>query len=119
MAKLVDATDSKSVDRKVMLVQVRLEVPKHTTPTSGVVFYLYFKRLCWFDNCSILEGLFWKFIELLCKIYSSASLNMPRMQSNETPMSPMGPRLFFAIIILHLFLILSHLFSHSLYRCSK
>ena len=28
MAKLVDATDSKSVDRKVMLVQVRLEVPK-------------------------------------------------------------------------------------------
>ena len=31
MAKLVDATDSKSVDRKVMLVQVRLEVPSLTT----------------------------------------------------------------------------------------
>ena len=68
MAKLVDATDSKSVDRKVMLVQVRLEVPKHTTPTLGVVFYLYFKHLCWFDNSSILEGLFWKFIELFFEI---------------------------------------------------
>lgn len=64
MAKLVDATDSKSVDRKVMLVQVRLEVPKHTTPISGVVFYLYFKQLCWFDDSLILMGLIFQFIEL-------------------------------------------------------
>lgn len=41
VAKLVDATDSKSVDSNIMLVQVRPEVPKHTTPISGVVFYLF------------------------------------------------------------------------------
>ena len=46
MAKLVDATDSKSVPSNRVLVQVRLEVPKHTTPILGVVFYLYFKHLC-------------------------------------------------------------------------
>ena len=54
VAKLVDATDSKSVSSNRVLVQVRPEVPKHTTPTSGVVFYLYFKHLCRFDNSSIL-----------------------------------------------------------------
>ncbi len=43
MAKLVDATDSKSVDRKVMLVQVRLEVPKiKKVPESGAFFNAYF-----------------------------------------------------------------------------
>ena len=41
VAKLVDATDSKSVDSNIMLVQVRPEVPKHTTPILGVVFYLF------------------------------------------------------------------------------
>lgn len=46
VAKLVDATDSKSVDSNIMLVQVRPEVPKYTTPTSGVVFLFLFKRLC-------------------------------------------------------------------------
>ena len=39
MAKLVDATDSKSVDRKVMLVQVRLEVPK-ISPSFRRVFFI-------------------------------------------------------------------------------
>lgn len=53
MAKLVDATDSKSVDRKVMLVQVRLEVPKIITPYLGV-FLLFPNYLFWFDNGSIL-----------------------------------------------------------------
>ena len=65
MAKLVDATDSKSVDRKIMLVQVRLEVPKHTTPISGVVFLFVSKHLCGFDNSSILDGSIFSFIELL------------------------------------------------------
>ena len=41
MAELVDAIDSKSVSRKGVLVQVRPEVPKHTTPILGVVFYLF------------------------------------------------------------------------------
>ena len=50
VAKLVDATDSKSVDSNIMLVQVRPEVPKHTTPISGVVFLFISKRLCGFDN---------------------------------------------------------------------
>lgn len=43
VAKLVDATDSKSVDSNIMLVQVRPEVPKHTTPISGVVFLFVFQ----------------------------------------------------------------------------
>ncbi len=50
VAKLVDATDSKSVDSNIMLVQVRPEVPKHTTPTSGVVFLFVSNHLCWFDK---------------------------------------------------------------------
>ena len=50
VAKLVDAIDSKSVGRDAVLVQVRPEVPKHTTPTSGVVFLFVSKRLCEFDN---------------------------------------------------------------------
>ena len=54
VAKLVDATDSKSVDSNIMLVQVRPEVPKHTTPISGVVFLFIFKHLLWFGNSSIL-----------------------------------------------------------------
>lgn len=45
VAKLVDATDSKSVDSNIMLVQVRPEVPKHTTPISGVVFLFISKYL--------------------------------------------------------------------------
>lgn len=45
VAKLVDATDSKSVDSNIMLVQVRPEVPKYTTPISGVVFYS-FSNIC-------------------------------------------------------------------------
>lgn len=45
VAKLVDATDSKSVDSNIMLVQVRPEVPKHTTPILGVVFYS-FSNIC-------------------------------------------------------------------------
>lgn len=39
VAKLVDATDSKSVDSNIMLVQVRPEVPKQTTVPIGTVFY--------------------------------------------------------------------------------
>ena len=54
MAKLVDATDSKSVDRKIMLVQVRLEVPKIKTTHIGWFFLFVFKHLCLFDNSSIL-----------------------------------------------------------------
>ena len=50
MAELVDAADSKSALSDKVLVQVRLEVPKHTTPISGVVFYLHFKHLCEFDK---------------------------------------------------------------------
>ncbi len=39
MAKLVDATDSKSVDSNVMLVQVRLEVPiKSPLNRVGIIF---------------------------------------------------------------------------------
>lgn len=68
VAKLVDATDSKSVDSNIMLVQVRPEVPKHTTPISGVVFYS-FSNICvgskvvvWkiakFSNLSNLQILF-------------------------------------------------------------
>ena len=68
VAKLVDATDLKSVDRNIMLVQVRPEVPSITTPISGVVFYS-FSNICvvskvvvWkiakFSNLSNLQILF-------------------------------------------------------------
>ena len=50
VAKLVDATDSKSVDSNIMLVQVRPEVPKHTTPILGVVCLFVSKHLCWFGG---------------------------------------------------------------------
>lgn len=38
VAKLVDATDSKSVSRKRVLVQVRPEVPKFNSSRSGAFF---------------------------------------------------------------------------------
>ena len=50
VAKLVDATDSKSVDSNIMLVQVRPEVPSITTTVSKVVFSLFYKASCEFDN---------------------------------------------------------------------
>ena len=51
MAKLVDATDSKSVDRKVMLVQVRLEVPKiKQAPKNGAFFNAYFSLVFTFPS---------------------------------------------------------------------
>ncbi len=58
VAKLVDATDSKSVDSNIMLVQVRPEVPKHTTPILGVVFLFISKSLYWFDNYPLRKYLF-------------------------------------------------------------
>ena len=58
VAKLVDATDSKSVDSDIMLVQVRPEVPKHTTPTSGVVFLFLSKHLRGFDKHPFRKCLF-------------------------------------------------------------
>ena len=45
MAELVDAADSKSALSDKVLVQVRLEVPKHTTPISGVVFLFVFQAV--------------------------------------------------------------------------
>lgn len=41
VAKLVDATDSKSVDGNIMLVQVRPEVPNLTTVPIGTVVYCF------------------------------------------------------------------------------
>lgn len=64
VAKLVDATDSKSVDSNIMLVQVRPEVPKINHPV-GMVFLLFSKYLCGFDNSSILDSSIFSFIELL------------------------------------------------------
>ena len=52
VAKLVDATDSKSVDSNIMLVQVRPEVPNLTTVPIGTVVLLFCKGLCGFDNGS-------------------------------------------------------------------
>ena len=68
MAELVDAADSKSALSDKVLVQVRLEVPKHTTPILGVVFLFLFKHLCWFDNSLILKGSIFSFIELFFEI---------------------------------------------------
>ena len=50
VAKLVDATDSKSVDGNIMLVQVRPEVPNQAAPVLGADFFIFPKRLYWFDN---------------------------------------------------------------------
>ena len=50
VAKLVDATDSKSVDGNIMLVQVRPEVPNQAAPILGADFFMFSKRLCWFDK---------------------------------------------------------------------
>ena len=51
VAELVDATDSKSVDRKVMLVQVRLEVPKiKQAPKNGAFFNAYFSPVFTFPS---------------------------------------------------------------------
>ena len=52
VAKLVDATDSKSVDGNIMLVQVRPEVPSLTTTILMVVFSLFYKASCGFDKSS-------------------------------------------------------------------
>ena len=41
MAKLVDATDSKSVDGNIMLVQVRPEVPIKIPSNLGRFFFLF------------------------------------------------------------------------------
>lgn len=46
VAKLVDATDSKSVDSNIMLVQVRPEVPKSNHPVRDGFFFIYHSR--WF-----------------------------------------------------------------------
>ncbi len=40
VAKLVDATDSKSVDGNIMLVQVRPEVPKAHNSHFGSFFFI-------------------------------------------------------------------------------
>lgn len=45
VAKLVDATDSKSVDSNIMLVQVRPEVPKINHPVRDG-FLLSYKDFC-------------------------------------------------------------------------
>lgn len=56
MAKLVDATDSKSVSRKGVLVQVRPEVPKLKQLLFGSFFLFKIKTISLadeFDNFSI------------------------------------------------------------------
>lgn len=52
VAKLVDATDSKSVSSDRVLVQVRPEVPSFITTILKVVFlfYLVFCRIIWYDE---------------------------------------------------------------------
>ena len=58
VAKLVDATDSKSVPSDRVLVQVRPEVPNLTTTISKVVFSLSYKALIEFDKSSFLKAHF-------------------------------------------------------------
>ena len=50
VAKLVDATDSKSVPSDRVLVQVRPEVPNQAAPVLGADFFMFSKRLRWFDK---------------------------------------------------------------------
>lgn len=50
VAELVDATDSKSVASNGVLVQVRPEVPNQAAPFLGADFFIFSKRLCWFDK---------------------------------------------------------------------
>lgn len=69
MAELVDAADSKSALSNKVLVQVRLEVPIRTAPFLGADFFMFFKRLCWFDKHHFRKCLFSQIIELLKIIY--------------------------------------------------
>ena len=61
MAELVDAADSKSVASDGVLVQVRPEVPNQAAPFLGADFFMFFKRLCWFDFITLKSS---KFCEL-------------------------------------------------------
>ena len=50
VVELVDTTDSKSVASDGVLVQVRPEVPNQAAPFLGADFFIFSKRLYWFDK---------------------------------------------------------------------
>ena len=61
VVELVDTTDSKSVASDGVLVQVRPEVPNQAAPFLGADFFIFSKRLRWFDFITLKSS---KFCEL-------------------------------------------------------
>lgn len=63
VAKLVDATDSKSVSRKGVLVQVRPEVPKLNSSHLGAFFYIIKTPWTFTLKVAKLKTILWRFYE--------------------------------------------------------